>query len=144
MLLTNYRRQAPVACEMYQILSKGLNENKPGAVDLNAIDEILGQVPPASRGLNAWLVGLFLKNHGKPEDARRYLKLALGLPGVSEWGQAKANMSLRAWATTKRAEGRPSERGADLRPMVRLGRLAGRRVQGDGRPLARRIGLFLI
>ena len=95
-LLTNYRRQAPVACEMYQILSKGLNENKPGAVDLNAIDEILGQVPPASRGLNAWLVGLFLKNHGKPEDARRYLKLALGLPGVSEWGQAKANMTLRA------------------------------------------------
>ena len=32
------------------------------------------------------MVGLFLKNHGKPEDARRYLKLALGLPGVSRMG----------------------------------------------------------
>jgi tetratricopeptide (TPR) repeat protein len=94
-LLARYRRQAPVACQIYEILRNALNQDKPGSVDLKAIDAILAKAPPPSRGLNAWLVGLFLKNHGQADDARRYLKLSLELPGVHEWGQAKAAVLLR-------------------------------------------------
>ena len=85
-LLTNYRRQAPVACEMYQILSKGLNENKPGAVDLNAIDEILGQVPPASPA--QCLVGRPL-----PQESRQ----ARRRPQISE-ARARAARRIRMGA----------------------------------------------
>jgi RimJ/RimL family protein N-acetyltransferase len=42
-------------------------------------------------------IGYFhLKNHGKVPDARRYLKTAIDLPGVDEWGQALAADALRA------------------------------------------------
>lgn len=93
-LLSRFRRPAPVACEIYEILRKSLNDGKPESVDLNAIDEILDRSVPVSRSLNAYHVGLFLKNHGKAEDARRYLKLALDLPGNQEWGRAKASVVL--------------------------------------------------
>ena len=50
---------------------------------------------PASQGLNFYLVGLYLKNHGKAEDARRYLTNAIELPGLHEWGQVLAADALR-------------------------------------------------
>ncbi len=78
------------------MLRKALNDGKPDSVDLKAIDEILQKAPPGWRGINAYQVGMFLKNHGKAEDARRYLKLAVELPGLHVWGQAKANVVLRA------------------------------------------------
>jgi tetratricopeptide (TPR) repeat protein len=95
-LLTNFRRQGPVACRIYEILRRSLHEGAAGSVDLEAVDAILENVPPASQGLNSYLVGLFLKNHGKPADCRRYLERALKLPGSHEWSQAKARQTSQA------------------------------------------------
>jgi hypothetical protein len=95
-LLTNYRRQGPVACRIYEVLRKSLIEGAAAPIDLGAIDEILENVSPQSKGLNSYLVGLFLKNHGKAEDTRRYLEAALKLPGNHEWSEAKAKQILRA------------------------------------------------
>ena len=71
-LLRNYRKPAPKACQVYEILRKTFHDQaKPVSVDLNAIEELLRGVSAESRSLNCWLVGMYLKNHGKPEDAWR-------------------------------------------------------------------------
>jgi len=95
LLLGKHRKQGPVAARIYEELRKGLNQGAGGSLDLKAIDAILENVPPASWGLNSYLVGLFLKNHGKADDCRRYLESALELPGNHEWSQAKAIKILR-------------------------------------------------
>ena len=86
-LLKSYRGVVPKACQVDEILRNSFGQPKPASVDLKAIDAVLVNSPPMSQGLNSWLVGLYLRNHGKPEDARRYLNAAMKLPGVHEWGQ---------------------------------------------------------
>ncbi len=104
MLLQRFRSNAPKACQIYAILRKSFyDEVKPASVDLEAIDEVLRNVSPASKGLNSYLVGLYLKNHGKPEDARRYLKTAIALPGIHVWGRVHATDALRALGDDKKA-----------------------------------------
>ena len=103
-LLKSFRNKAPKACQIYEILRRSFNtQSKPTSVDLTAIDRVLQTAGPASQGLNAYLVGLYLKNHGKAEDARRYLKTAIELPGVHEWGQALAADALRKLADNPKA-----------------------------------------
>ncbi len=102
-LLKRFRNNAPKACQVYEILRRSFNDrSKPASVDLKAIDGALRAVPPASLGLNSHLVGLYLKNHGKPEDARRYLKAATELPGVHEWGRASRRTPCAAWGMIRR------------------------------------------
>ena len=58
---------------------------------------------PASHGLNSYPVGLNLKNRGKADDARRYLKTAIDLRGVYEWGTGIAAIALRGLGDDKKA-----------------------------------------
>jgi tetratricopeptide (TPR) repeat protein len=113
-LLAKHRRLAPKACQIYEILRKTLNTDAPPAVDLQAVEKVLKDASPASRGLNSYLVGLFLKNHGQVEDARRYLRVAVDSSGVHEWGQAVAADALRHLGgdeNTQRSDPAPAQGG---------------------------------
>jgi hypothetical protein len=50
LLLTNYRRQGPVACRIYEILRRSLHEGAAGSVDLEAVDAILQSGSPPRGG----------------------------------------------------------------------------------------------
>jgi tetratricopeptide (TPR) repeat protein len=77
-LITTYRKQSPNTARIFEILGKAAGPNKPDATDLKAVDQILGKIAAATyRGNNEFFVGCYLKNHGKPEEARRHLELAL-------------------------------------------------------------------
>jgi hypothetical protein len=96
-------------CQIYEILRRSFHDPAgPSAVDLKAIEKIMQPMAPSARGLNTWLVGLYLKNHGKPEDARRFLKAAVELRVVHEWGQIVAADALR-----KLGDGDKPKRPAD-------------------------------
>ena len=87
---TAHRARSTIFCA-----NPSTDKAKPASVDLKAIDRILQTVSPEFQGINNFLVGLFLKNHGKAEDARRYLKTAVESPGLHEWWQAIAAEALR-------------------------------------------------
>jgi hypothetical protein len=74
-----------------------LDQGDASSIDLKRTDEILKSANPQSRCINAYHVGLFLKNHGNPEGARRYLRMVIESPGVgvNEWGRTHAILALR-------------------------------------------------
>jgi hypothetical protein len=55
---------------------------------------------------------LYLKNHGKSEDARRYLRIAVELPGVDEWGKALAADRLRSLGDDDKKAGKGADAAA--------------------------------
>ena len=74
-LLTRHRNQSPNTARIFEILRKAASQSKLEAIDLQAIDQILGKInAAASRGNNEFFVGCYLKNHGKVEEARRHLE----------------------------------------------------------------------
>jgi tetratricopeptide (TPR) repeat protein len=96
-LLANYRKKAPKACQIYELLRKSLERDDTRSIDLKPIDEILQSATPESRAINAYHVGLFLKNHANPEAAQRYLRMVVESRGVgvNEWGRTHAIVALR-------------------------------------------------
>jgi tetratricopeptide (TPR) repeat protein len=77
-LLSRYRNQAPFTAQIFEILRKANEKGKPDAIDLQAIDRVLGKIRvPAYRGNNEFFAGCYLKDHGKVEEARRHMEQAL-------------------------------------------------------------------
>ena len=77
-LITRYRNQSPNTARIFEIFGKAAGPDRPDATDLQAVDQILGKIRVAAyRGSNEFFVGCYLKNHGKAEEARRHLELAL-------------------------------------------------------------------
>ena len=114
-LLKNYRRNSPRTCQIYEILRRTFGQPQPVSVDLKAVARILQTVPPVFQGLNAFVVGHYLKNHGKAGDARPYLKNAIKLPGLHQWAQVLAAEALGGLGDDKKAgkEGDASAKGPD-------------------------------
>ena len=77
-LLTRHRNQSPNTAQIFEIFRKANAKGKPDAIDLKAVDRILGRIRiPSYRGNNEFFVGCYLRNRGKAEDARRHLEQAL-------------------------------------------------------------------
>jgi tetratricopeptide (TPR) repeat protein len=116
-LLTRYRNQAPNTTRIFEIFRKAAGPDKLEAIDLQAVDQILGKIPlPAYRGNNEFFVGCYLKNHGKVEEARRHLELALRSTASNRFMRAIAADQLQRLGVDVQAIGaRPAaeEQGAN-------------------------------
>ncbi len=90
-LLTRHRNQAPNTARIFEILRKAGESDKLEAIDLQAIDKILGKInAAASRGNNEFFVGCYLEHHGKVEEARRHLETALRATAANRFMRAIA------------------------------------------------------
>ena len=69
-LVAKHREQAPQLAQVWEMFHQALDRSKEGSVDLKAVDKLLESVPTEQRGINELLVGKYLANHGKAEDAR--------------------------------------------------------------------------
>jgi hypothetical protein len=94
-LVSKHREQAPKSVQIWELFHQALDRNKEGTVDLKAVDQVLESIPVERRGNTELIVGKYLKNHGKPEDARRYLEISLKSAAVPDWSRALAGEALR-------------------------------------------------
>ena len=88
--ISKYREQAPQITQVWEMFQPAVEQGKEGSVDLKAVDKVLERVPAERRGINELIVGKYLANHGKAEDARRYLTTTLKSKAVSDWMKALA------------------------------------------------------
>jgi tetratricopeptide (TPR) repeat protein len=87
--ISKHRRQGSKWAQIWEMFHQALDQGKEAPIDLKAVDKILESVPVAQRGNTEFIVGRYLANHGKPEDARRYLTITLK-SAVADWTKAQA------------------------------------------------------
>jgi tetratricopeptide (TPR) repeat protein len=75
-LCTNLQRQVPRMVTIGRMMRDALAGGGEGALDLAAVDKVLGAMPDKTRGNADVLVGRFLLNRGQAESARKYLQRA--------------------------------------------------------------------
>ena len=75
-LCTKLQRQVPRMVAIGRMMRDALAGGGKGALDLAAVDKVLGDMPAKTRGNAEFLVGRFLLNRGQPESARKYLQRA--------------------------------------------------------------------
>ena len=77
-LVTKYKDQAPKSIEICRILLETLfaPQRSSQPLDIAAVDRGLENIPEDGRSNAEFFVGWFLKNHGQPSLARKYLKHA--------------------------------------------------------------------
>ena len=94
-LWTKHRARAPRTIETMKLLGDSLKTGDRAALNLATVDKIIESTPPEGRGNIEFLVGWFLKKHGKPEDARAYLLRATQSSGTYGWYAILAQDALR-------------------------------------------------
>ena len=94
-LVAKHRDKAPKSTQIWEMFHQALAERPKGTVDLKAVDKALESIPAPERGNTEFLVGKYLANHGKAEDARRYLTFSLKASVVPDWTKAQAAEALR-------------------------------------------------
>jgi tetratricopeptide (TPR) repeat protein len=75
-LCTKLQRQVPRMVAIGRMMRGALADGGKGALDLAAVDKVLGDMPLKTRGNAEFLVGRFLLNRGQQESARKYLQRA--------------------------------------------------------------------
>jgi tetratricopeptide (TPR) repeat protein len=94
--LTQYPGQAPKSTRIYQTFLEANGRGRLEPADLKEVEQILDGIgAPPRPGETDFLVGCYLKNHGKVEEGRRHLELIVKSPSASEWVKAVAGESLR-------------------------------------------------
>src|SRR5262249_34867091 len=68
-LCTNLREKAPRTIEAMSLLRDALSKGDAGTLDLSAVEDVLSRTRPEGHGPIEFLVGWFLRKHGKAEDA---------------------------------------------------------------------------
>jgi tetratricopeptide (TPR) repeat protein len=95
-LVGKHRSEALKTVSICAMFLKALEPGQAGSLDLEAIDRVLQSIPDNRRGNTEFLVGLYLRKHGKAADARTYLKRCSNAPGVPEEMRAIAAQALRS------------------------------------------------
>jgi tetratricopeptide (TPR) repeat protein len=94
-LVGKHRSEAPKTVGICEMFLKALEPGKEGSLDVQAIDRVLQSIPDDRRGNTEFIVGLYLRNHGKAGDARTYLERCANAPGVPAEMRAIAARALR-------------------------------------------------
>lgn len=93
--IADMKDQGPVTVQIAGMLFDSLGDGaKP--VDLEAIDALVSPMPPSPRAFCEFLVGRFLLNRGRAEDARERLEFCVGTAEMDPWLRAVAASWLRA------------------------------------------------
>ena len=87
MFTSQYKDKGPKAAKIWEIFHTAFESKDRAAIDVKAVDEIIQSIAPERRWYSELHVGVFLTNHGNPEDARRYLESAKPHVG-NAWRQA--------------------------------------------------------
>jgi tetratricopeptide (TPR) repeat protein len=86
-LVTKHKARAPKSLAICQMLVEtvlaGEGANQP--LDIAALDHMIDSIPEDGRGNIDFFVGWFLKNHGDPKDARKYLERCAQSPQALMW-----------------------------------------------------------
>jgi tetratricopeptide (TPR) repeat protein len=87
-LCSRLETQVPRMVAIGRKMRDSLANGGKGSLDLAAVDRVLRDMPPKTRGNAEFLVGRFLLNRGQTESARKYLQLAADSaqthPGLKE------------------------------------------------------------
>ena len=67
--------------------------------------------PPQPRSICEYLVGRFLLNRGRVEDARKHLEYCIGCNELDPWYRAAAGARLRAASPDARPAPKPADPG---------------------------------
>ncbi len=95
-LITQHRDQAPKTARLWEMFRDALARGPKQTPPVKDVDQVLQSIPEAERGDTQFLVAMYFKNHGKPEDAVRYLAGCVRSPKMSPWARAIAAEALRA------------------------------------------------
>ncbi len=94
--LTKYPGQAAKSTRIYQIALKANAQGRLDPADLTEIEKIVDDIgAPPRQGDMDFIVGCYLKNHGKAEEGRRHLELIVKSPFATDWVRALAADTLR-------------------------------------------------
>jgi hypothetical protein len=102
--IAKHRDKSTHFAQIWEMFHGALTGDQAGSVDVKAVDKLLESVPDRIRGNANFIVGKYLVNHGKAEDARRYLAITLKAPAVLEWTKAVAGEALRTLGGTAKAK----------------------------------------
>ncbi|MDG3005201.1 hypothetical protein [Paludisphaera mucosa] len=103
-LVGDLKDQAPKSSAICSLLL-GSTAAGAGPLDLEAVEAVLAETPPENRLPMRFLVARFLLNHGRAEDARRYLEACLGPDHANDWGRAAAAAWLRGLSPAAKPPG---------------------------------------
>lgn len=93
--IAEMKNRGPVTVQIAGMLFDSLGDGaKP--IDLGAIDALVAPMPPSPRAFCEFLVGRFLLNRGRAEDARKRLEFCVGTAEMDPWLRAVAASWLRA------------------------------------------------
>ena len=93
--IAEMKDRGPVTVQIAGMLFDSLGDGaKP--IDLGAIDALIAPMPPFPRSFCEFLVGRFLLNRGRAEDARKRLEFCVGTVEMDPWSRAVAASWLRA------------------------------------------------
>src|SRR5207248_256772 len=81
--------------QVLRMLRDSLTRGDPPSFDLEAVDQVIASGTPEGRANIEFLVGWFLRKHGKPEQARAYLRRCSRSPYTYGWFQCMALDALR-------------------------------------------------
>lgn len=91
-----YGKVAPKTVLIWDRMLGGIDKIKAGTFDWKPIDEIVQSISADRRWYTEFVVGQFIRNHGKPSDALKYHTSCSRAAGVWGWIKAIANDSARA------------------------------------------------
>ena len=83
-LTTKHRADGPRTAQICEIFQKSLQKGD-GSLKIKDLDQILATIPEPKRPNTEFIVGLYIRNHGKLADSRPYLERCGKSPAVYEW-----------------------------------------------------------
>ncbi len=95
----SHGKVAPKTIQMFDLLLAGTDKLKEGTLDLKPIDDLIESIKPENRWYSQFVVGQFIRHHGKPADALKYHTGCSRSKWVWAWMKAIASDSARAGAS---------------------------------------------
>ncbi|APW60563.1 hypothetical protein [Paludisphaera borealis] len=95
-LCSKLKDQAPKTCAICQLICDSLAAETRTPLDLAPVDKILDTIQADARGNAEFIVGRFLLNRGRTDDARKYLQRCADSANGSRWTRTMAAKLVRA------------------------------------------------
>ena len=94
-LATKLKDKAPKTCAICMLFRDSLADGGKAPLDLAAVDAILETFPSRTRGNTEFIVGRFLLNRDRTDDAKKHLQRCVDSPASYQWVRAIAAKWLR-------------------------------------------------
>ena len=94
-LITDLGESAPKTAAIFALFRDSLAGDGKAPLDLAPVNEILDSIPPDRRGNSEFIVGEFLLNRGRTDEARRLLQRCAGDDATFVWFRTIAAANLR-------------------------------------------------